>query len=227
MNWLKTILIVALLWPITVLAHEADELAGDSGNTTVGVLGYWDPDREESVGTLEWSSSDQLPYGLFWDGFIDITAPGDEIEELVDSTHHFLRTRLGKHLIGDQGLLLAGEFDDGGAIDDSVARLGGGWTFTGEDGAWLQPAFYPLNTEEGGSMKAAIQWYVPLGFINDKVFTDGFIDYHFTEEGDYVWVAEPQIGYHLTDNLDILIEFKWDEFRTDEYGTAIGVRVKF
>ena len=70
-----------------------------------------------------------------------------------------------------------------------------------------------------------------LGFTS-HLFLTGFSDYNFDRDGKSKWIAESQLNYLINNDLDIVLEFRYNGFEQDiprlkGFGVAPGIKLKF
>jgi hypothetical protein len=88
---------------------------------------------------------------------------------------------------------------------------------------------FPLETDGTGA-QAAFAWNKKFkGVLNDRLSMGGFIDLNIKsgKDEDTNVVTETQLRYRIYEELQLVMEFRFNEFLTDEYGTAIGIKYGF
>jgi hypothetical protein len=68
--------------------------------------------------------------------------------------------------------------------------------------------------------------------LHERIYINGFADLNFEDNGPGRWVAEPQINFKLTDFMNAVVEFRYNEFEDanaslDGSGIALGLELKF
>ena len=152
-------------------------------------------------------------------------------------TRYFLEYRLSKPLFPNgkpalKGLNLEVEYNDSNGPDNDVLRFGltykHSFPFFSDSKSWLQWRYHPYETDGSGSQISLI-YFFPL---HERIYINGFADLNFEDNGPDRWVAEPQINFKLTDFMNAVVEFRYNEFEDanaslDGSGIALGLELKF
>jgi len=69
-------------------------------------------------------------------------------------------------------------------------------------------------------------------YLSKYISISGFADLNLEENGTNRWVAEPQMNIRLSDNVDLVLEGRLNEFESanpnlDGSGVAGGLKYKF
>ena len=206
------------------------------GAPTAAKVGYYVDSRDFNTIYLELSTG-RLPFGLFLWGFTDFNADQDNPDARFDPTAHLSRYNLSygldpKWVKGIEGLGLQLEYFDLTGKVNNLLRWGPTYRHNlpkilGPEG-WLLWRFFPVESDGSGSM-AGLVFHVP---ITDRIFIDGFTDLHIDPSKAPIWVAEPQLNLKLSDQIALVLEFRYDGFLgpipgLDAFGVAPGIHVVF
>jgi hypothetical protein len=66
--------------------------------------------------------------------------------------------------------------------------------------------------------------------ITQKLFWEGFWEMTFSYEGQgryYPFIGETQLGYRLTDKVNVLMEYRYNNFVEDDHGLGLGAEIVF
>ena len=94
--------------------------------------------------------------------------------------------------------------------------------------SWMRWRYLPIETFERGQ-QTSIAYH--LGFTS-CLFLTGFSDYNFDRDGKSKWVAESQLNFLVNNDLDVVLEFRYNGFeqgipRLKGFGVAPGIKLKF
>ncbi|MEI6437433.1 MAG: hypothetical protein WCO69_01635 [Candidatus Omnitrophota bacterium] len=217
------------------LCSVSNSYAQDKGPVAKAINGFstwgvyaWD---SRSYNTFKlYYNERSLPFGLTSWGYIAFSGDSDQPQDRYRLTAYLADVRLSKPLA--DGFQLESEY--GSQTDkNDVGRFGLGYKFTVKDNfAWLR--YFP-STLDGSGSKASFSWRTWLW--GKHLYTSGFIHYYMPDDWGYSSrnvdkiVAEPLIGYMLTKNLGLTVEYRYNDFqkiaRQKREGIAYGVIYKF
>jgi hypothetical protein len=214
---------------------EKPEVAETKKKSTVAFTYYFDSRDYNTLNMV--NSVPDLPAGLKLWGFIDFNAEQNNESARFELTRYFLEYRLSKPLFPNgkpalKGLNLEVEYNDSNGPDNDVLRFGltykHSFSFFSDSKSWLQWRYHPYETDGSGSQISLI-YFFPL---HERIYINGFADLNFEDNGPDRWVAEPQINFKLTDFMNAVVEFRYNEFEDanasiDGAGIALGLELKF
>ena len=214
---------------------EKPEVAETKKKSTVAFTYYFDSRDYNTLNMV--NSVPDLPAGLKLWGFIDFNAEQNNESARFELTRYFLEYRLSKPLFPNgkpalKGLNLEVEYNDSNGPDNDVLRFGltykHSFPFLSDSKSWLQWRYHPYETDGSGSQISLI-YFFPL---HERIYINGFADLNFEDNGPDRWVAEPQINFKLTDFMNAVVEFRYNEFEDanasiDGAGIALGLELKF
>ncbi|WP_444997262.1 hypothetical protein [Aliikangiella sp. IMCC44359] len=220
MDKLQSILLFALLsLPTQLIA-----------NNDIQTSYYWD-NRDFNTATIQISNND-LGNGFSVWGFTDFHSNQDNSDDRYDLSRTFSEYRLSNNQIakwtGVDHLGLQLEYNDSTPGNNNhQVRFGITYKQILGQSAWLQLRAFPLQSHNDGQL-SLIYFYK----ISDGFNISGFADYNFNKNGKNQWVYEPQLNYQLSDNVWLLLEYRYNGFENsnpnlDGKGTALGIRYHF
>jgi len=184
--------------------------------------------------TINFTGGSKLPYGWSLWGFIDIETADSHEGSRADAQKFFTEIDLKKELYKGFGVVL--EYNDGEARHNSIGRLGVNYTARWD---WLKKMdlnlgfkAFPIETDGHGS-QVSFCWEKKFPkFWDGKFSMGGFFDLNFdsgANDDETNIVSETQARYKLTENLEALIEFRFNGYKvaSQEQGLGIGLKYKF
>ncbi|MFH1615503.1 MAG: hypothetical protein ABIG61_10535 [Planctomycetota bacterium] len=184
--------------------------------------------------TINFTGGSKLPYGWSLWGFIDIETADSHEGSRADAQEFFTEIDLKKELYKGFGVVL--EYNDGEARHNSIGRVGVNYTARWD---WLKKmdldlAFkvFPIETD-GHGWQGSFCWEKKFPKIFDGRFSmGGFFDINFdsgANDNETNIITETQARYKLTENLEALVEFRFNEYlvASQEHGLGIGLKYKF
>lgn len=201
----------------------------------VGLTYYFDTREYNTLNIV--TSISRLPGDLKIWGFVDFHGNQNSGSERFDFTRYFLEYRLSRSLFPNsssilKGLGLEAEYNDFNGPNNSVLRLGLTYKhripFVSDSKSWLQWRYHPYETDGTGSQVSVIY----LLHLAERVFISGFADLNLEDNKDDRWVVEPQLNFIVNESLDLVVEFRYNEFEkanpaSDGFGIAVGMKAKF
>ena len=214
---------------------EKSKVTEQKKQLNVAVTYYFDSRNYNTLNLV--TSAPDIPFNLKLWGFIDLQADQNNESERFELTRYFLEYRLSKPLFPNgkpalKGLNLEVEYNDSNGPDNDVLRFGltykHSFPFLSDSKSWLQWRYHPYETDGSGSQISLI-YFFPL---HERIYINGFADLNFEDNGPDRWVAEPQINFKLTDFMNAVVEFRYNEFEDanasiDGAGIALGLELKF
>jgi len=184
--------------------------------------------------TINFTGGAELPYGWSIWGFTDIETADSSDGSRTDAQKFFTEIDLKKELYKGFGVVL--EYNDGEARHNSIGRLGANYIARWD---WLKKmdlnlAFkaFPIETD-GHGWQGSFCWEKKFPKIFDGRFSmGGFFDINFDSgpsDNETNIVHETQFRYKLTENLEALVEFRFNGYKvaSQEQGLGIGMKYKF
>ena len=195
-------------------------------------LSYYLDNREYNTLNIQ-TSTNKLPWDLFFWGFIDINSEQNKNSDRFDLTRYFFEYRFSRPVGFDlEGLKWKMEYNDANGSDNRVARFGVNYKhslpFLGGSKSWLQWRVHPYETHGSGAQVSVIYTF----WLLKGIYISGFADYNLDEDAPDRCVAEPQFNFILDETFDLVLEGRINEFEEassslDGFGVALGVKVKF
>jgi len=184
--------------------------------------------------TINFTGGTKLPYGWSLWGFIDIETADSHEGSRADAEEFFTEIDLKKELYKGFGVVL--EYNDGQNHHDSVSRIGANyiarWDWLKKMDLSLGFKAFPIETD-GRGWQGSFCWEKKFPKIFDGRFSmGGFFDINFdsgSNDDETNVVTETQFRYKLTENLEALVEFRFNEYlvASQEHGLGIGFKYKF
>jgi len=184
--------------------------------------------------TINFTGGSKLPYGWSLWGFIDIETADSSDGSRTDAQKFFTEIDLKKELYKGFGVVL--EYNDGQGRHDSIGRLGANyiarWDWLKKMDLDLGFKIFPIETD-GHGWQGSFCWEKKFPKILDGKFSmGGFFDINFDSgpsDDETNVVTETQFRYKLTENLEALVEYRFNEFKpsNEEQGLGIGLKYKF
>ena len=196
---------------------------------------YYFGSRDYNSLTIQ--SSVDLPLSFnFW-GFTDIRGNQNEPDKRFVFKRSFMEYRLRRKLdpewvLGIKGFGVDVEYNGRNGKDTTVLRYGLTYRHSlamlFDKTSWMRWRYLPIETFERGQQTSIAY---RLGFTS-HLFLTGFSDYNFDRAGKPKWVAESQLNYLVNNDLDIVLEFRYNGFEEDiprlkGFGVAPGIKLKF
>jgi len=184
--------------------------------------------------TINFTGGTKLPYGWSLWGFIDIETADSHEGSRTDAQKFFTEIDLKKELYKGFGVVL--EYNDGQNRHDSVSRIGANyiarWDWLKKMDLFLAFKAFPIETD-GHGWQGSFCWEKKFPKIFDGRFSmGGFFDINFdsgANDNETNVVTETQARYKLTEDLEALVEFRFNEYKvaSQEHGLGIGLKYKF
>ncbi len=184
--------------------------------------------------TINFTGGAELPYGWSLWGFTDIESADSSDGSRTDAQKFFIEIDLKKELYKGFGVVL--EYNDGQGRHDSIGRLGvnyiARWDWLKKVDLNLGFKAFPIETD-GHGWQGSFCWEKKFPSILDGRFSmGGFFDINFDSgpsDNETNVVSETQFRYKLTENLEALVEFRFNEYKvaSQEHGLGIGMKYKF
>lgn len=237
MKLIYTTLVSALL-ALTLTAggtvdEQPDKTVASSLVEMDNSMSYYLDTRDFS--TLSVASDISLPLGIRVWGFTDLD--GDQNGEAHEFNDFFMEYRalysIPEELtFGIKGLGLVTEYNNFNGSDNDLFRFGLAVTHTTEllgKKTCLQLRLMPYDDTSEDNQQVSLSYCVA---ITDKLSLTGFADYNIIDDGSNQWVIEPQLAYKVTDSMDLLLEYRYNGFESDDPdldgdGLAFGARYRF
>lgn len=186
-------------------------------------LEYWFDER--GFNTINLTGGAPLPHGWNLWGFVDLHSLDEGTRG--DTQTYFMEVNLTRKLWSSGGVVF--ELNDGAGADNNVTRAG---IFLQPDIGFLDFShvkLFPLESDGTGSQLAFAWNKVFKGLLDGRVSAGGFLDFNFESGADENTnvVTETQLRYRVFENFHVVLEFRYNEFLSDEYGTAIGIKYGF
>ncbi|MCX6739842.1 MAG: hypothetical protein NTZ49_01270 [Candidatus Parcubacteria bacterium] len=200
------------------------------------LAGYYDVSREQRTITVDGFSQLSTKWSTW--GFVDFYTTQGNQKDAADNAD--VQTFCGKGTLSfvlwqiDQhnSVKLTGELIDS-SWASSEFRPGLQWVVGGDWGfanfKVLPVTFELVAPEDPLPQVGAIggAWYVNA---SDKMFWEGFWEMTYTYEDQtryYPVIGETQLGYRLTEKLNILVEYRYNNFVEDDHGLGLGAEIVF
>ena len=184
--------------------------------------------------TINFTGGANLPLGLSIWGFTDIETADSSDGSRADAEEFFIEIDLKKELYKGFGVVL--EYNDGEARHNSIGRFGvnyiARWDWLKKMDLNLAFKAFPIETD-GHGWQGSFCWEKKFPKIFDGRFSmGGFFDINFdsgANDNETNVVTETQARYKLTENLEALVEFRFNEYKvaSQEQGLGIGMKYKF
>jgi len=184
--------------------------------------------------TINFTGGANLPYGFSIWGFTDIETADSHEGSRTDAQEFFMEIDLKKELYKGFGIVL--EYNDGQARHNSIGRLGvnyiARWGWLKKMDLNLGFKAFPIETDGHGG-QVSFGWEKKFPMLFDGRFSmGGFFDLNFdsgANDDETNIVTETQFRYKLTENLEALVEFRFNEYlvASQEHGLGIGMKYKF
>lgn len=184
--------------------------------------------------TINFTGGADLPYGFTIWGFTDIETPDSSNGSRQDAEELFIEIDLSRELY--KGFGIVAEYNDGERHNDNIGRLGlnyiARWDSLKKIHLNLCFKVFPLETDGHGG-QVSFCWDKRFPRILDGRFSmGGFFDLNFdsgANDNETNIVSDTQARYKLTENLEALVEFRFNEYlvASQEHGLGIGLKYKF
>ena len=200
------------------------------------VAGYYDVIREQRTITLD--GYNQLSKNWSTWGFVDFYTPQGNLKGQTDNAN--VDTFYGKGTVSyalwqinqHNTFKMTAELIDS-SWGNSQLKPGLAWMISGDQGylnfkvlpATIELVKPEIHIPQTGVVGTA--WYLNL---SDKLFWEGFGEMTFAYEGQtryYPFIGETQLGYRLTDKVNALVEYRYNNFSTDDHGLGLGAEITF
>lgn len=184
--------------------------------------------------TINFTGGAKLPYEWSLWGFIDIETADSHEGSRTDAEEFFMEIDLKRELYKGFGVVL--EYNDGQGRDDNIGRFGlnyiARWDWLKEMDLSLAFKAFPLETDgHGGQLSFCWDKKFPE-FLEGRFSVGGFFDVNLNSgpnDNKTNIVSDTQFRYKLTDNLEALVEFRFNGYlvASQEDGFGIGVKYRF
>jgi len=184
--------------------------------------------------TINFTGGAKLPQGWSIWGFTDVETADSSDGSRADTQEYFMEIDLKKELYKGFGVVL--EYNDGQARHNSIGRFGvnyiARWDWLKKMDLFLAFKAFPIETD-GHGWQSSFCWEKKFPKIFDGRFSmGGFFDSNFDsgpKDNETNVVTETQFRYKLTENLEALVEFRFNEYlvASQEHGLGIGMKYKF
>ena len=184
--------------------------------------------------TINFTGGADLPLGWSIWGFTDIETADSSDGSRADTQKYFLEIDLKKELYKGFGVIL--EYNDGQGRHDSIGRFGvnyiARWDWLKKMDLNLAFKAFPIETDgHGGQVSFCWEKKFPK-FLDGRFSMGGFFDVNFdsgANDDETNIVTDTQFRYKLTENLEALVEFRFNEYKvaSQEHGLGIGLKYKF
>ena len=237
MKLLYTTLVSALL-ALTLAAGTPEQTTVPTAPTPALIemdnsISYYLDSRD--FATLSINSDISLPGGIRVWGFTDLD--GDQNGEPQEFNDFFMEYRalysIPEELtFGIKGLGLVTEYNNFNGSDNDLFRFGLAISHATEllgKKTCLQLRLMPYDDTSQNNQQVSLSYCVA---ITDKLSLTGFVDYNIIDDGTNQWVVEPQLAYKVTEAMDVLLEYRYNGFESDDpdlkgSGVALGARYNF
>jgi len=197
-------------------------------------LVYYLDSRDYS--TLSINSSLDLPLGFKLWGFTDFN--GNQNSDNGYKLERFFMEYRVLHeipedwIFGLKGIGVLTEFNNYNGSNNDFFRFGPYISHSvplpWKKKAWFQLRLYPYQTESNNK-QISLSYKIPF---NDKLSLLGFADINFIDGGKNQWVITPKLKYHVNELIDVLLEYRYNEFEITNpnlkgRGVALGMSIKF
>ena len=229
-----TIILASLLVSACLLESAFAETEKDLWVPKVQTTYYFD---SRDYNSLTIKSSVDLALGFnFW-GFTDIRGNQNDPDKRFVFKRSFMEYRLRRKfdpewVLGIRGLGFDVEYNGRNGKDTTILRYGLTYhhslAMLFDTTSWMRWRYLPIETFERGQQTSIAY---RLGFTS-RLFLTGFSDYNFDRDGKPKWVAESQLNFLVNNDLDIVLEFRYNGFEEDiprlkGFGVAPGIKLKF
>ncbi|MBC8481744.1 MAG: hypothetical protein H8D47_03670 [Planctomycetes bacterium] len=184
--------------------------------------------------TINFTGGAKLPDGWSLWGFIDIESADSDEGSRTDAQEFFTEIDLKKELYKGFGVVL--EYNDGETRHNSIGRLGANyiarWDWLKKMDLNLGFKAFPIETD-GHGYQVSFCWEKKFPkFWDGKFSMGGFFDLNFDSgpsDNETNMVHETQFRYKLTENLEALVEYRFNGYKvaSQEQGLGIGMKYKF
>ena len=184
--------------------------------------------------TINFTGGANLPYGFSIWGFTDIETADSHEGSRTDAQEFFMEIDLKKELHKGFGIVL--EYNDSEGRYDSIGRFGlnyiARWDWLKKMDLNLGFKAFPIETDGHGG-QVSFGWEKKFPKLFDGRFSmGGFFDLNFdsgANDDETNIVTDTQFRYKLTENLEALVEFRFNEYlvASQEHGLGIGMKYKF
>ena len=184
--------------------------------------------------TINFTGGANLPLGFTVWGFTDIETPDISGRSRQDAENFFMEIDLRRELY--KGFGVVAEYNDGQGTNDNLGRFGlnyiARWDWLKDIDLSLYFKAFPLETDGHGG-QVSFSWNKKFPKILDGRFSmGGFFDLNFnsgSKDDEMNVVSDTQFRYRLIDNLEALVEFRFNEYKvaSQEHGFGIGLKYKF
>lgn len=226
---MKKIVMTALVAIVIMVSNPV--MAGQ-----LRLAGYYDVEREQRTITLDGYS--QLSENWSTWGFVDFCTNQGNQENVADNadTQSFFGKGTVSYLLWqiDQihSLKLTAELIDSSWANSQV-RPGLQWMVYGQQGFMsfkVLPVTFDLVTpEEEIPQVGAIGGAWNLN-MTDKLFWEGFWEMSFAHEHQdrhFPFIGETQLGYRMFEEVNVLVEYRYNNFMEDDHGLGLGAEFIF
>lgn len=196
----------------------------------LGTLSYYGDSR--GFNSLSMLSGGKLPAGFGYFGFIDLHGDHDDPRARLDLTRYFLEYRLKRDINPEwvfniNGIGVELEYNDLTGQNNNAIRAGVTYRHNLPvlEGSWLQWRFHPYESD-GSGMQASVIYNFTL---TKRLSLNGFADLNF-DENNSVLIFEPQLNFNLYQNLNIVIEIRYngyEEKNPNVSGNGIAAGIMF
>ncbi|MCX6739640.1 MAG: hypothetical protein NTZ49_00225 [Candidatus Parcubacteria bacterium] len=200
------------------------------------LAGYFDVIREQRTITLDGFSQLSTKWSAW--GFVDFyTNPGNQ-KQAADNAD--VQTFCGKGTLSfvlwqidqNNSVKLTGELIDS-SWASSQFRPGIQWMFADDQG-WVNfkilPVTFELVTPEEEIPQVGVLGSAWNLNVTDKLFWEGFWEMSFSYEQQdqhFPFIAETQLGYRLFEKVNVLVEYRYNNFVEDDHGLGLGAEIVF
>jgi opacity protein-like surface antigen len=224
-------MMVCAVMAVAIVLIATSAMAGQ-----VRLAGYYDVSREQRTITVDGFSQLSTKWSTW--GFVDFYTNQGNQKEVADNADP--KTYFGKGTVSyrvwqidqENSIQFTAELIDSSG-SSAIVRPGMKWMIAGQQG-WLSIKALPVTIqlvepENEIPQTGAVGMAGRLN-LNDKFFLEGFCEMTFAYEDQtrhYPLISETQLGYRLTDRVNILMEYRYNNFADDNHGLGLGAEIVF
>lgn len=224
-------MMVCAVMVVAIVLIATSAMAGQ-----VRLAGYYDVIREQRTITVDGFSKLSERW-VAW-GFVDFYTNQGNQKDVADNAD--TKTYFGKGTVSyriwqidqESNIQFTAELIDS-SWSSAIVRPGLKWMTAGQPG-WLSIKVLPMTIqlvepESEIPQTGAVGMAGRLN-LNDKFFLEGFVEMTFAYQDQtryYPLISEAQLGYRLIDRVNILMEYRYNNFVEDDHGLGLGAEIVF
>ncbi|MEO1524171.1 MAG: hypothetical protein AAFX06_01990 [Planctomycetota bacterium] len=189
---------------------------------------------DRGYNTLHFMGHAPLPLGLSLWGFIDLEGAEGFFAEREDISRHFLELDLKRRVWRDIGLVA--ELNDLEGPNNEIGRFGFFWQpdmsrFSLEEGVWAGKLRFGIKCFPVQTISRTSQWSFNWNkqfdsLLGGRLSAGGFFDLNHSTSRNVI-VTEHQVRFRIAEGMNLITEFRVNEFLADDFGIAPGLQYRF